>query len=102
MRRAASHRSETRAAEESTTGAPDTLDAQIDDLLANIETETEPAQSRPGKRRGGRRFTRTRRLAHRTRRLWALRRTTALLAAALLASTGIAVATVYLAAQLLG
>lgn len=85
-------------------GGPDALDAQIDDLLANIEAESEAAPWSPGtpSRRARFRFRRTRRLAARIRRIWAWRRTTFLFAATLMVSTGIAIVTVYLASRLLG
>jgi hypothetical protein len=103
MRRAATRRSEPKPVHNGSGGATaDSLDAQIDELLANIEGDSRTWDGETGARRRRRRFRRTRRLGYRIRRMWALRRTTALLAAALLASTGIAVGTVYLAAQVLG
>ena len=82
-------------------GGPDALDAQIDDLLANIEAENETVPWSPGTP-GRRRFRRTRRLGLRIRRIWAWRRTTFLFAATLMVSTGIAIVTVYLASRALG
>ena len=85
-------------------GGPDALDAQIDDLLANIEAENEAVPWSPGTPGGRtrRRFRRTRRLGARIRRIWEWRRTTFLFAATLTVSTGIAIVTVYLASRVLG
>ena len=84
-------------------GAPDVLDAQIDDLLAKVEAENAvvweppPARRRPRTRRRP-----PRRLGARIRYLWKWKRTTMFFAATLVVSTCIAVATVYLATQALG
>jgi hypothetical protein len=82
-------------------GGPDALDAQIDDLLANIEAENGAVAWSPATP-GRRRLRRTRRLGLRIRRIWAWRRTTFLFAATLMVSTGIAIVTVYLASRVLG
>jgi hypothetical protein len=84
-------------------GGPDALDAQIDDLLANIEAENEAVPWSPGTPgRRAHRFRRTRRLGSRIRWVWAWRRATFLFAATLMVSTGIAIVTVYLASRMLG
>ena len=82
-------------------GGPDPLDAQIDDLLANIDAENGAVPWSPGTP-VRRRFRRTRRIGLRIRRIWAWRRTTFLFAATLMVSTGIAIVTVYLASRVLG
>jgi hypothetical protein len=82
-------------------GGPDALDAQIDDLLANIEAENGAVPWTPGTP-VRRRPRRTRRLGLQIRRIWAWRRTTFLFAATLMVSTGIAIVTVYLASRVLG
>ncbi len=79
---------------------PDPLDAQIDDLLANMEAENGAVPWSPATP-GRRRFRRTRRLGLRIRRIWAWRRATFLFAATLLVSTGIAIVTVYFASRVL-
>jgi hypothetical protein len=82
-------------------GGPDALDAQIDDLLANIEAETKALPWSPGTQ-GRRARQQTRRLGSGIRRVWGWRRTTFLFASTLMVSTGIAIVTVYLASRVLG
>jgi hypothetical protein len=84
-------------------GDPESLDAQIDDLLSNLESGNGAVEFGPGPayRPRPRKLRSMRRFGAWLRRVWRWRRTTFTLVAALVVSTAIAVATVYLASQLL-